>query len=83
MERVPGAKAPIRDLARANANPATKIVDRKVKVVWEPAGDRAVEKAKVKAAVRIKDAERSKAAGGRPKYYQSAILSRLQHWEAA
>jgi hypothetical protein len=77
MERVPGAKAPIRDLARANANPATKIVDRKVKVVWEPAGDRAREKVKAKAAVRVE------AAGGRPKYYQSAILSRLQHWEAA
>jgi hypothetical protein len=66
MERVPGAKAPIRDLARANANPATKIVDRKVKVVWEPAGDRAREKAEVKAAVRVKDAERCKTAGGKP-----------------
>jgi len=83
MERVPGAKAPIRNLARANANPETKIVDRKVKVVWEPAGDRAREKLKAKAAVRVKDAERPRAAGGRPKYYQSAILSRLQHWEAA
>ena len=81
--RAPGAKAPIRDLARANANPATKIVDRKVKVVWEPTGDRAREKAKVEATVRVKDAGRGKAAVGRPKCYQSVILSRLQHWEAA
>lgn len=66
MERVPGAKVPIRNLARLNANPATKIVDRKGKVVWEPEGDRAREKPKVKAAVRVKDAGRGKTAGGKP-----------------
>ncbi|MEJ2285999.1 MAG: hypothetical protein P8X85_20685 [Desulfobacterales bacterium] len=66
MDRAPGAKAPIRDLARANANPATKIADRKGKVVWEPAGDRAVEKAKVETAFRVKDAGRGKTAGGKP-----------------
>jgi len=66
MERVPGAKAQIREMAQANANPENKIVVPKVKVVREPAGNRAGEKAKAQSTV--KDEEQGKAAGGSPKY---------------
>jgi len=83
MERVPGVKAQIRERAQENANPETKIVVRRVKVAWEPAGDRAREKAKVKAAVRVKNEERGKAAGSRPEYFHRNILKCLQYWEAA
>jgi len=83
MERVPGAKAQIREMAQTNANPETKIVDPKAKVAWEPAGDRAREKTKAEAAVRVEDKELGKAAGGRPEYFHRRILNSLQHWEAA
>ena len=83
MERVPGAKAQIREMAQANANPENKIVAPRAKGAWVPAGDRAGEKAKVQAPVRVKEEERGKAAGGRPEYFHRHILNYLQHWEAA
>jgi len=58
-------------------------VVRRVKAAWEPAGDRAREKAKVKAAVRVKNEERGKTPGGKPEYFHRNILKGLQHWEAA
>ena len=83
MERVPGAKAQIRKMAQANANPETKIVARKETVAWEPAGDRAGKKAKAPATVRVKEEEQGKAAGGRPEYFHKHILKCLQLWGAA
>ena len=83
MEQVPGAKAQIREMAQANANPETKTVDRKVKVAWETTGDEAREKTKAQAAARVEDKNRDKAAGGRPEYFHGNNLSRMQHWEAA
>ena len=83
MEQAPEAKAQIREMAQANANPETKIVARKATGAWVPAGDRAGEKAKVQAPVRVKEEERGKAAGGRPEYFHRHILNYLQHWEAA
>ena len=65
MERVPRARAQNREKARANATPETKIVDPRVKV----AADKAGEPAKGPAAVRVKDKVRDKAVGDRLRGY--------------
>ena len=59
------------------------MLDPRAKVAWEPAGDRAREKTKAEAAVRVEDKERDKAGGDRPEYFRRNILKCLQHWEAA
>jgi len=69
MERVPRVRAQNREKAQTNVIPKTEIVDRKVKVAWEPARDRVREQAKAPAAVRVADEERGKAAGGKPKIF--------------
>jgi len=74
MERVPRVRAQNREKAQTKATPKSEIVERKVKVAWEPAGDRVREQAKAGAAVRVADEQRGKAAGGRPKIFSYKYL---------
>jgi hypothetical protein len=66
MERVPGAKALIRELARVIANLEIEIVVPRAGALRKPAGNRAGQKAKAQAPV--KGEKNGKAAESRPKY---------------
>ena len=83
MEQAPRARVQNREKAQTGATPEAEIAHPKVKVAWEPAGDKAREQAKVPAAVRVEDEERAKVAGSRPKLIYRSVLSSLQHGEAA
>ena len=74
MERVPRVRAQNREKAQTNVTLKTEIVDRKVKVAWEPAGDRVREQARAAAAVRVANEKRGKAAGGKPEIFSYIVV---------